>query len=780
MDPDAEEQRKLLNDASRVVEAQAYQMKLALDNNKLMDALKHCSDMLCELRTSLLSPTSYYSLFIQVMDEMRHMESHLLDMHRQEEKVSDLYELVQYTGNIVPRLYLLITVGAVFIKTFEAPAADILRDLVEMCKGVQHPTRGLFLRHYLSSLTKDKLPDVGNEYEGTVESSINFTIQNFTEMNKLWVRLGYQGALGSREMRNKYRAQLRQLIYSNMERLGNLEGVTQDVYIENVLPRVLEQVVSCRDKLAQESLTEAVIQSFPGSYHIATLSRFLEAIGELVPEVDVKSLIVSLIDRLAGFAASDEGSLPKDLDVFGIFSSEIASIMESREGMPLEDVLSLQVSLLNLTLQCYPERTENVDAVLGYCGQVLAASGVDRSSVTPAITKEVAKLLHIPVDTYGDMRTVLDLANYKDLIQYLGHAERSVTAQYIASAVLKGHTPLATVEHAQDLLHMIACLLTDEDDAPDASEVDAEDFAEEQTLVARLIHLITSPVADVQFQLYVVSRQAFGKGGPSRIKYTLPPLAFGALRLTQRYKAAGLAGDDEMWEKKVLKVFKFVHQTITALASEEPELGLRLFLAAAATADTCGLEAIAYEFVSRAFTIYEEDINDNKAQQAAMALIVGGLQAMGRRSLDEDSYETAAAKATAHSSRLMLVSDQAHGVCRASHLFWTNGPDEDSAVATLELTPVRDGERVLQCLKKSLKIAAKCMDAVEQVGLYVDILEECLLYVDSGNEAVTAKYVNGLVQLIRSNLGNLESPTLPLCRSGPTDDDDGVWAAIEL
>jgi hypothetical protein len=26
---------------------------------------------------------------------------------------------------------------------------DILRDLVEMCKGVQHPTRGLFLRSYL-------------------------------------------------------------------------------------------------------------------------------------------------------------------------------------------------------------------------------------------------------------------------------------------------------------------------------------------------------------------------------------------------------------------------------------------------------------------------------------------------------------------------------------------------------------------------------------------------------------------------------------------------------
>ena len=45
--------------------------------------------------------------------------------------------------------YLLCTVGSCFIRAKEAHAKDILRDLVEMCKGVQHPTRGLFLRSYL-------------------------------------------------------------------------------------------------------------------------------------------------------------------------------------------------------------------------------------------------------------------------------------------------------------------------------------------------------------------------------------------------------------------------------------------------------------------------------------------------------------------------------------------------------------------------------------------------------------------------------------------------------
>ena len=62
--------------------------------------------------------------------------------------------------------YLLVTVGSVYIKTKEAPAREILTDLVEMTKGVQYPLRGLFLRNYLSVCVKDKLPDVGSEYEG--------------------------------------------------------------------------------------------------------------------------------------------------------------------------------------------------------------------------------------------------------------------------------------------------------------------------------------------------------------------------------------------------------------------------------------------------------------------------------------------------------------------------------------------------------------------------------------------------------------------------------------
>jgi len=77
-------------------------------------------------------------------------------------RMVELYELVQHAGNIVPRLFLLITVGSVYIRSKEAPARDILKDLVEMCRGVQQPMRGLFLRNYLLQCARDKLPDLGS------------------------------------------------------------------------------------------------------------------------------------------------------------------------------------------------------------------------------------------------------------------------------------------------------------------------------------------------------------------------------------------------------------------------------------------------------------------------------------------------------------------------------------------------------------------------------------------------------------------------------------------
>src|SRR6195952_4776630 len=146
-----------------------------------------------------------------VFDALRHLSTFLRDSHPVNH-LADLYELVQYAGNIIPRLYLMITVGTVYMSIENAPVKEIMKDMMEMSRGVQHPVRGLFLRYYLSGQARDYMPSgTGDGPEGNMQDSINFVLTNFVEMNKLWVRLQHQGPSRERDQRTKERQGLQLL-----------------------------------------------------------------------------------------------------------------------------------------------------------------------------------------------------------------------------------------------------------------------------------------------------------------------------------------------------------------------------------------------------------------------------------------------------------------------------------------------------------------------------------------------------------------------------------------
>ena len=86
--------------------------------------------------------------------------------------------------------------------------------------------------------------------------------------------------------------------------------------------------------------------SFLDEMHLVTLNNFLAACGQLHPMVNVKNIIISLIDRLALFATREDetGGIPSDIQLFDVFSKEIANIITAKKDMPPEDIVSLQVS----------------------------------------------------------------------------------------------------------------------------------------------------------------------------------------------------------------------------------------------------------------------------------------------------------------------------------------------------------------------------------------------------------------------------------------------------
>ena len=65
------------------------------------------------------------------------------------------------------------------------------------------------------------------------------------------------------------------------------------------------------------------LQAFPDEFHLASLQAFTEACEQLLPEVDVKSLVVTLMTRIAEYARRLGGAnaIPASIDAFGILRS---------------------------------------------------------------------------------------------------------------------------------------------------------------------------------------------------------------------------------------------------------------------------------------------------------------------------------------------------------------------------------------------------------------------------------------------------------------------------
>ncbi|XP_012073762.1 vacuolar protein sorting-associated protein 35B isoform X2 [Jatropha curcas] len=761
-----EDEEKWLAEGIAGVQQNAFYMHRALDANNLREVLKYSALMLSELRTSKLPPHKYYELYVRAFDELRKLEIFFTDESRHGVSVVDLYELVQHAGNILPRLYLLCTVGSVYIKSKEVSAKDVLGDLVEMCRGVQHPMRGLFLRSYLAQVTRDKLPNFGSEYAGdtnTAMDAVEFVLQNFIEMNKLWVRMQYQGPARVREKQEKERSELRDLVGKNLHVLSQIEGVDLEVYRDTVLPRVLEQVVNCKDDLAQYYLMDCIIQVFPDEYHLQTLDTLLGACPQLQPTVDVKTVLSQLMERLSNYAASSEDVLPEFLQVeaFTKLSSAIGKVIEAQVDMPIFGATTLYLSLLTFTLRVHPDRLDYVDQVLGACVKKL--SELPKLEDSRAI-KQIVALLSAPVERYNNVVTALTLSNYPRVMDRLDNETNKLMAMVIIQSIMKNNTCISSADKVEVLFELIKGLIKDLNGTT-VDELDEEDFKEEQNSVARLIHMLYNDDPEEMLKIICTVRKHVMVGGPKRLPFTVPPLIFASLRLIRQLNSQDGEVVGEELPATPKKIFQLLNQTIEALSSvPSPELALRLYLQCAETthpqaANDCDLEPVAYEFFTQAFVLYEEEIVDSKAQVTAIHLIIGTLQRMNVFGVE--NRDTLTHKATGYSAKLLKKPDQCRAVYACSHLFWVD--DQDG---------IKDGERVLLCLKRALRIAnaAQQMANVTSgsngpVILFVEILNKYLYFFEKGNPQVTSAVIQGLVELINTEMQSDSSTPDPAAKA---------------
>ncbi|OII72066.1 uncharacterized protein cubi_01399 [Cryptosporidium ubiquitum] len=760
-------QNTLLAEASNVVKEQAYYMKRAIDQDGLRDALRHASNMLCELRTSSLSPKHYYELYMQIFQEMRDLSNFFDDKSRHGRKMSDLYDSVQHAGNIVPRLFLLITAGACYIRSLEAPAKDILKDMSELCKGVQHPMRGLFLRYFLIQTCKDVLPDTGSIYEenggGTVMDTWDFLYSNFFESTRLWIRLQNHGTPKDKLKRERERHDLRILVGANLVRISHLEGLTQQLYIQEILPKLLNIVLSCEDVLAQQYLLDCIIQVFSDENHLKTLELLLSACMKTLPGVDLKPILTNLMNRLSNFLSqSNDKSLINDVDIFELFRKNLAELHErpapnvqkqiaSNLERDLSSLLELHAAFLAFTLTLYPDNTNYVDLILGSTVTLLTnALGVRVDGTCGSLLENrcidtIVEILSLPFQSMP-LSIMVEMNHFPNLLYFLNKQAGKKVALSMINTVVESNTPFDDADALQRFCSFILPMLdeknTQAEEETNEFKNDLGEFIDQQMKISKLVHQIKHEDANQIFNMYGILFDLFNRVDSSRFKYTFPTLGYCAIKLIETALIKEKINNDPSG-LSIKKILQFIHKIATILASCAPELALDLFLQGSIMADKAndsdGYEAICYEFLTQSLVCFEEELAESKRQFQGLMSIIGTL--VGQiRCLSRDNYELLAAKLAQYSAKLLRKPDQCRAILMCSHLFWNN-----------EIN--RDPTRVLECMQKCLKIADSAVQVTPGNSvLFIDILEKYMYYLEQGNPSITTDFISKLVALCREQI----------------------------
>lgn len=346
--------------------------------------------------------------------------------------------------------------------------------------------------------------------------SYEFILRNFLEMNRLWIRIQHMPGDKTKETkrrRERERNDLRILVGSNLNRLSQLEGINTHTYGSKILPRILGEIATCRDPLAQAYLMDCIIQVFPDEYHLETLEVFLGVCPKLREKVNVRTILTNMMERLINYyqdaRLSNDEEDTNDVKLmmayhsFDMFEDCIERVFEARGlNIPPKDVVRLQGCLLNYALKIAPDNRDFIQRSIGTCAKALGTlqeqkrasmmgqgivlgGGTQKSmqiDMCNVATTELEKLLSIPLDSMG--LKVLDMPDFSALLAFLPWENRRKVAVSMVKSVISGgeggdeSKKVKSVHELEQLFEILAPLLRDEGMAAPAM-YDANDHASE-------------------------------------------------------------------------------------------------------------------------------------------------------------------------------------------------------------------------------------------------------------------------------------------------------------
>jgi hypothetical protein len=156
------------------------------------------------------------------------------------------------------------------------------------------------------------------------------------------------------------------------------------------------------------------------------------------------------------------------------------------------------------------------------------------------------------------------------------------------------------------------------------------------------------------------------------------------------------------------------------------------------------LEEIAYEFMSTAYTIFQEDISETDQKVSALNLMTTTLYNL--TCFGNENFDTLVANCISYSGKLLKKNLHAESTTLSAHLYNCHFK--------------KQGHKVMDQLRKSLKTGEAVMtNKPENLYLLVQVLNTMVYYYQMEADFIVVDDVNTMLSLIKEIVDEIEDKT---------------------
>ena len=502
--------------------------------------------------------------------------------------------------------------------------------------------------------------------------------------------------------------------------LSNLEGVTEEIYANNILPRFLGQVLLSRDKVAQDYLYDAVIQAFPTEYLLKTIHTLLHSLGGVVANVGLRVILCNLMDRISQFVVQNP-EYERSLDMYEIFSSHITQIITT-QTLSCEDYIKIFSSLAKLAIVWHSK--EDAYSQLNSINDNLYEYISMNQTFDEKAAEVLISILKFPFDKY-DFYQVLSMRVYPELINMLPYRMRHDMHRFVAK---KMNEMKFIATNGDEIALIIRSVETLYKDAKDMFPLNDEELAIDCGLFKQCI-LSIEIAKETFFDIMKEIKGQIRYAGNRRTLMIMPSVIELHLR-----------GIKQIPEEKIL-LFK---QTHTLLKTLYP---LSHFETLKSTVD-CGVVGceVEYEQAPYFFEMALTNIEDNNDvnTEEGLKIVIAGL---AKCEFPEEKTEILLVNCAKFVGLIKESEKKSIVYCLVADALFTEEKKTNAKLA-------------VSMLQKAVKEAGLIQDIEDNITTMITILERFIEQLGRGNEEVTVEYINNFANVIKDQLAQNDIPEL--------------------